>query len=85
MAATLHLWGRKDIATLLNCDDRILPDIISTEVKTEIGFKDRLDRTDKRKTFTLKHVHRILVDVYPFKTEEERLKMLLPSDYKGVK
>lgn len=82
MSATLHLWCKKDIAVLLNCDERLLADIISPEAKQEIGFKDRQARKDKRKVYTLKDVHRILADVYPFKTEQERLKMLLPSDYK---
>ena len=82
MPATLHLWCRKDIAVLLNCDERILADIISTQTKQEIGFPDRQDRKAKRKVYTLRDVHKVLADVYPFKTEQERLKMLLPSEYK---
>lgn len=81
----LHLWCKKDIATLLGCDERILSDIISKPTKDEIGFTDKREKQGRYKRYTLKDVHKILTDVYPFKTEQERLKMLLPNEYKGVK
>lgn len=80
--ATLQLWCKSDIAALLGCDRKVLGDIISEDVKQEIGFKDGQEALKgKRKIYTLTHVHKILTDVYPFKTEQERLKMLFPQDY----
>lgn len=83
--AVLHLWCKKDIAVLLDADERILSDIISTQTKNEIGFLDKRLEKGRYKKYTLRDVHKILTDVYPFKSEEERQKMLLYGESKGVK
>lgn len=80
--AVLQFWCKRDIAALINCDVRVLPDLITEDTKRQINFTDSQGVKGKRKKYTLKDVHKILNDVYPFLSEQDRLKMLLPGTFK---
>lgn len=86
---TLLLWSKTDICSLIDCELRVLPALLSEETKKQIGLVDTMTPTEKRKRYTVSHVQMILKDVYPFLTDEQRLKMLLPkhlfSTITGVK
>ena len=79
---TIFLWCKKDIAALIGCEVRMLDDLISEETKIAINFIKRASNATRYKVFKLNDVLIVLNDVYPFKTQEERLKMILPSHYK---
>jgi hypothetical protein len=79
---TLHLWSKTDIAALLGIDRKILSDLIKPETKESIKYSERTFGKVKKKTYTLEHVSLILKDVYPFLSDQERLKILLPKHFK---
>lgn len=77
-STNLLLWSKTDICSLIDCELRVLPALLSEETKKEISLIDTMTPKQKKKRYTLNHVHLILKDVYPFLSEEERRKMILP-------
>ncbi len=75
----IHLWCKNDIANIIGCETRILKDLISPETKTAINWTERSAENQKTKIYRLNDVFLILKDIYPFISDQERLKILLPK------
>jgi hypothetical protein len=79
----LILWSRTDIAILIGVHVTVLPSLISDNLKSKIGMKEKSESRDKIKVYKIADVYEVLKEVFPFLNEQQLLSKLMPNDFKG--